>query len=91
MNDDGYHHTFEDFLDLPDVMFLLYFRNVSGTWSLNPRVFLTRNMAEYIGRFYERPTFIVPITSHGPERLVRKVKKIRKVKKPKVRKVRKPK
>jgi len=90
--DDGYHHQFEDFDDLPEEVYVLYFKNVSGTWSLNPRIFLTRDMAEYIGKFYDRPTYIIPVTFHAPERLVKKAKKIRKpkVRKPKVRKVRMP-
>jgi len=97
MIDDGWHHEFQEFDDLPDTMFMLYFKNISGKWSLRPRIFLTRDMAEYIGSFFERPTYIVPVTTHTPElhpnmKLTKvRMPKTKKVKKVKVRKVKVPK
>lgn len=60
---------FDKFTDLPDEMYMLYFKNIHGKWTLNSTIFITRDMAEYIGSFYDGPTWIIPVKSMSPERL----------------------
>lgn len=88
-SENAIHRNFDSFNELPSSLFLLYFKNISGTWSLRPHIFIHKQDAEYIANFYDRETYIVPVTVNEPKLFKRTV--VKKVRKPKVRKVRKPK
>jgi hypothetical protein len=92
---------FIEITDFPKTTYALFYKNISGTWSIHPHIFLKHEDAEYIGSFYDTTTFIVHLEKSTLERINQEtIDKYRSnlyqnskhiIKQPKIKKVKMPK
>ena len=68
--------TYVKLKNIPTYIFLLYYKNIKDIWTINPRVFFTKDEAEYVGNLYDRETYILSSVVCKNEKLKKRSMKI---------------